>query len=116
MLDFTPTQHPEARVVRVNMNTTDPVHTARALRQQEMAPYRPVYILIDCQGLQCLRTHGVGYFISQLLLVRKAGVAVMLHNVSPLLDRLLRLLQLHTVFDATRPAALSHVAQLRPAA
>lgn len=85
-----------APAYRVDVNVTDPVQLARRLRTA--APDQRPRLLIDCQRLRCLRTQGVSYLASQLLLTRAAGTDVLLYNVEPLLERTLRLLRLHQLF------------------
>ena len=94
-----------SRTYAVDMNTTDPVQLACRLHQDQPGP-RPL-LLIDCQHLRCLRTHGVSYLASKLLSTRAAGADVLLYNVGPVLERTLRLLRLHelfTLWQAPRPA------------
>ena len=96
MLDFSILSNPAARVYTVDLNLTDPVRLANQL-QQTNSPQRP-HFLIDCQRLACLRTRGVSYLVSQLLLTKQAGADVLLYNVGSVLGRTLRLLKLHQVF------------------
>ena len=80
----------------VDINTTDPVQLARRLHATD--PNQRPCLLIDCQRLRCLRTRGVSFLVSQLLLTRAAGADVHLYNVGPVLERALRLLRLDQLF------------------
>ncbi len=62
-------------------------------------------LLIDCGALKCLRTLGVSYVVSELLVLHNAGADVWLHNVDPVLARCLHLLQLSRLFHTAAPAA-----------
>lgn len=55
-------------------------------------------LLVDCGALDCQRTLGVCYLVSQLLALRQSGAHVWLRNVDPLLHRCLRLFGLGTTF------------------
>lgn len=86
-------------VYTVDVNVTDPVQLARRLnRGATDASERPC-LLIDCQRLHCLRTRGVSFLVSELLLTRAAGADVLLYNVGPVLERALRLLRLDQLFQ-----------------
>ncbi len=85
-----------APAYRVDVNVTDPVQLA--CRLHTAAPDQRPRLLIDCQQLRCLRAQGVSYLTSQLLLTRAAGADVLLYNVEPMLERMLRLLRLHQLF------------------
>jgi len=91
-----------AHMHSVDINTTDPVQLARRLQATADPNQRPC-LLIDCQRLRCLRTRGVSFLVSQLLLTRAAGADVLLYNVGPMLERALRLLRLDQLFHL-RPA------------
>ncbi|MDB5267290.1 MAG: hypothetical protein JWP58_330 [Hymenobacter sp.] len=54
---------------------------------------------IDCSQLACQRALGVGYVVSQLLLLHRAGVRVWLRNVNAPLRRCLDLLRLNSLFQ-----------------
>jgi anti-anti-sigma regulatory factor len=53
---------------------------------------------VDCAHLACQRTLGVGYVVSQLLLLRRAGATIWLGNVNAPLRRCLHLLGLNPLF------------------
>ena len=88
---------PLPRVYSIDLNRTDAVQLAQRLDRAD-ARQRPQF-LIDCQHLTCLRTHGVSYLVSQLLLTKHAGADILLYNVDAVLGGALRLLQLHQVFQ-----------------
>ncbi|MDF7811947.1 hypothetical protein [Hymenobacter sp. YC55] len=96
MLDFSSLSDPTARVYTIDLNQTDPVRLASRLYQAN--PKQRPQLLIDCQHLECLRTRGVSYLASQLLLTRQAGADILLYNVDTVLCRALHLLQLHHLF------------------
>lgn len=85
------------RVYSIDFNRTDSVLLANRLHNANLRQ-RPQF-LIDCHRLTCLRTHGVSYLVSQLLLTKQAGADLLLYNVDAVLDKALRLLQLHRVFQ-----------------
>ncbi|KAA9338599.1 hypothetical protein F0P96_07170 [Hymenobacter busanensis] len=116
MLGFTSRRHPTARIVRVNFNAIAPVELARTLAQDPDIQRKPLYVLIDCDDVRCLRTHGVCHFVSQLLLMRRAGVQIMLHNVGNTLARALRLLHLDVVFELAATSHFRPEYRARPAA
>ncbi|MBC6698544.1 STAS domain-containing protein [Hymenobacter puniceus] len=80
----------------VDVNLADPVEVVRSLRKRN--PTERPNLLIDCQQLRCLRTRGVSFLVSQLLLARAAGAELLLYNVGPTLLRVLQLLQLQQLF------------------
>jgi anti-anti-sigma factor len=80
----------------VDVNVTDPIQLARRLHAA--TPDQRPRLLIDCQQLRCLRTRGVSYLVSQLLLTRAVGADVLLYNVAPTLERMFHLLRLHRLF------------------
>ncbi|GAB2793895.1 anti-anti-sigma regulatory factor [Hymenobacter luteus] len=80
----------------VNLDSMTATQVAGTLPGRGPQP-RP-RLLIDCGTLQCLRTLGVSYVVSELLVLRKAGADVWLHNVGPVLARCLHLLQLSRLF------------------
>ncbi|UOG73086.1 hypothetical protein MTX78_13225 [Hymenobacter tibetensis] len=96
MLDFSSLSDPAARVYTIDLNHTDPVRLAGRLYKSN--PEQRPQLLIDCQHLECVRTRGVSYLASQLLLTRQAGADILLYNVDAVLCRALRLLQLHQIF------------------
>jgi len=53
---------------------------------------------VDCAHLACQRTLGVGYVVSQLLLLRRADATIWLRNVNAPLRRCLHLLGLSPLF------------------
>lgn len=53
---------------------------------------------VDCAHLACQRTLGVGYVVSQLLLLRQAGATIWLRNVNAPLRHCLHLLGLSPLF------------------
>ncbi|MCC3157659.1 hypothetical protein LJ737_10440 [Hymenobacter sp. 15J16-1T3B] len=101
MLGFSSRRHPEARIVHLNFNAADPVQLARRLAADASVGHEPLYLLIDCRNLACLRSRGMGYFIDQLLLIRRSGVRLLLYNASPVLRRALSLLGLGAHFELT---------------
>ncbi|KUG06529.1 hypothetical protein [Solirubrum puertoriconensis] len=116
MLGFPSQRLPHVRILSVDLNTVDPVQLARSLAQDRDIPSIPLCIEVDCQSLRCLRTHGVGHFVTGLLHIRRAGVPVRLRNVSRHLHRLLQLLKLHALFDIDRHVPVLRVPELQPAA
>ena len=82
-------------LMRVNFNTTNATELARALSRRGYL-WRP-RLLINCQQLDCLRDRGVCYFVSQLLLLHRAGAKILLANVDPTLYRALNILHLNSV-------------------
>ncbi|SHK66821.1 STAS domain-containing protein [Hymenobacter psychrotolerans] len=93
------------RIYTVDVNLTDPVQLARRLSSAATDDNGRPCLLIDCQRLGCLRTRGVSFLVSQLLLTRAAGADVLLYHVGPVLERALRLLHLDQLFQLW-PAAL----------
>jgi anti-anti-sigma regulatory factor len=85
------------RVYSVDFDHTDLVQLATHLHSSDLRQ-RPQF-LINCHRLACLRTRGVSYLVSQLLLTKRAGADLLLYNVDAVLDKALRLLQLHRVFQ-----------------
>jgi anti-anti-sigma regulatory factor len=75
----------------VNLDEPGAVQQAR-VRAQGL----PLHV--DCGCLNCQRTLGVGYVVSQLLLLRQAGTNIWLRNVNAPLRRCLRLLRLDRLF------------------
>lgn len=53
---------------------------------------------LDCSALPGQRTLGVCHQVSQLLLLRRGGAEVWLHQVHPVLHRCLRVLQVAHLF------------------
>ncbi|GAA3930382.1 hypothetical protein [Hymenobacter algoricola] len=90
-------------LVRIDLDTVNCAELARHLVRS--CPVRHPRLLIDCHRLRCLRTQGVAYCVSQLLLLHAAGAQVQLLNVGPLLGRCLYLLGLHRVFGLRGPRA-----------
>lgn len=88
---------PLPKVYSVDFDCTDTVQLAGYLYRAD-SRQRPRF-LVNCQQLTCLRTQGVSYLVSQLLLTKRAGADLLLYNVDAVLGRALRLLQLHRVFD-----------------
>jgi anti-anti-sigma regulatory factor len=88
--------HFSAPTYLVDVDAADPVALVRRLRKAN--PDQRPNLLVDCQQLRCLRTHGVSYLVSRLLLTRAAGADLLLYNVGPSLLRSLKLLQLHQLF------------------
>jgi anti-anti-sigma regulatory factor len=80
-----------APLVPVDLDTKDAVLWAQTLPQDSQ-------LSIDCGRLRCQRTLGVGYVVSQLLLLRRTGANIWLQNVNGPLRRCLSLLQLERVF------------------
>lgn len=70
---------------------------AATLQAAHLLPHRtPLHV--DCAHLACQRTLGVGYVVSQLLLLRRAGATIWLRNVNAPLRRCLHLLGLSPLF------------------
>lgn len=108
MLGFYSRRHPTARLVHLNFNVADPVQLARELVQaMGVQGQPPPCLLIDCRAVACLRTRGLGYFIDQLLMIRRTGAGIQLLHADGALRRALHLLRLGTVFElpADAPAA-----------
>ena len=94
-----------SRLYTVDVNTADPVQLARRLNSVATDDSERPCLLIDCQQLRCLRTRGVSFLVSQLLLTRAAGADVLLYNVGPVLERVLRLLRVDQLFQLWPAAA-----------
>ncbi|HEX8329752.1 MAG TPA: hypothetical protein VF629_19605 [Hymenobacter sp.] len=90
-LSFQPKKASAAPVVSVDLDTTDALLWARTLPQD-------AHFSVDCGRLRCQRTLGVGYVVSQLLLLRRTGAKIWLRNVNAPLQRCLSLLQLERLF------------------
>jgi anti-anti-sigma regulatory factor len=88
---------PAGPLSTVDLDKAEAVHIARQLP-------RSTPLHIDCARLACQRTLGVGYVVSQLLLLRQAGVTVWLRNVNAPLRRCLRLLGLSPLFHLSDPS------------
>ncbi|QNH63744.1 STAS domain-containing protein [Hymenobacter sediminicola] len=88
-----------SRFYTVDVNTADPVQLVRRLNSVATDDTERPCLLINCQQLRCLRTRGVSFLVSQLLLTRAAGADVLLYNVGPVLERVLRLLRLDQLFQ-----------------
>ncbi|WP_400193535.1 hypothetical protein [Hymenobacter sp. B81] len=108
--------HPEARLVPINLDVLDAGLLAQTLAQDPDIRRKAVHVLVDCQQLRSVRDYGVCHFLNQLLLIRQAGVRIVLHNVSPLLRRLLRVLRLESLFEVTWPSQASLRSQPLPPA
>ena len=80
-----------APIVPVDLDTKDAVLWAQTLPHDAQ-------LSIDCGRLRCQRTLGVGYVVSQLLLLRRSSANIWLKNVNAPLRRCLNLLQLERVF------------------
>lgn len=71
---------------------------AEMLQTTHLLPHRtPLHV--DCAHLACQRTLGVGYVVSQLLLLRRADATIWLRNVNGPLRRCLHLLGLSPLFN-----------------
>jgi anti-anti-sigma regulatory factor len=70
---------------------------AEALQVAHLLP-RSTPLHVDCAHLACQRTLGVGYVVSQLLLLRRAGATIWLRNVNAPLRNCLHLLGLSSLF------------------
>lgn len=82
---------PAGPLPTVNLDEAD------ALQAAHLLPHRtPLHV--DCAHLACQRTLGVGYVVSQLLLLRRAGATIWLRNVNAPLRRCLHLLGLSPLF------------------
>lgn len=88
---------PLPRVYTVDFDHIDAVQLADRLYHSDTRQ-RPQF-LIDCRRLACLRTRGVNFLVSQLLLTKRAGADLLLYNVDAALSKTLRLLQLDRVFN-----------------
>lgn len=84
-------------MLTINLDTEDAKQLAYALARQP-ALSRP-HIVVDCSTLKCLRTLGVSYVVSQLLVLHRSGASVRLRNVSPTLRHCLHLLRLDPLFS-----------------
>ncbi|AII53478.1 hypothetical protein N008_16025 [Hymenobacter sp. APR13] len=80
----------------MDIDAADSVELVRRLRKGN--PTQRPNLLVDCQHLRCLRTRGVSFLVSRLLLTRTAGAELLLYNVGPTLLRALQLLQLQQLF------------------
>lgn len=100
MLGFYSRRHPTARLIHLNFNAADPVQLARELVQATSTFSQPrPCLLIDCRAVACLRTRGLGYFVDQLLLIRRTGASIQLLHAEGALRRALHLLHLDTLFE-----------------
>jgi anti-anti-sigma regulatory factor len=70
---------------------------AEAVQEAQLLP-RSTPLHVDCAHLACQRTLGVGYVVSQLLLLRRASSTIWLRNVNAPLRRCLHLLGLNPLF------------------
>jgi anti-anti-sigma regulatory factor len=75
----------------INLDEAEAVHEAQLLP-------RATPLHVDCAHLVCQRNLGVGYVVSQLLLLRQAGATIWLRNVNAPLRRCLHLLSLNALF------------------
>lgn len=82
--------------VPVTLNLDEPNAVLRARARAFSRGATALYI--DCSRLACQRTLGVGYVVSQLLMLHRAGVKVWLRNVNEPLRRCLHLLRLNSLF------------------
>ncbi|TGD82750.1 hypothetical protein [Hymenobacter wooponensis] len=80
----------------IDLDTVDAIQAIRTLAQQP--EHARSNFLVDCSQLKCLRSLGVSYVVSQLLLLHQSGSGVWLCNVSPVLKRCLKLLRLDSLF------------------
>ena len=100
MLGFYSRRQPTARLVHLSFNAPDPVQRAREVVQTTGAlGQAPLCLLIDCRTASSRQTHGLGYFIDQLLLIRRTGAGIQLLHADATLRRALRLLRLDTLFE-----------------
>jgi len=89
--------HAAAPLVPTGPLPTVNLDEAEALQAAHLLPHRtPLHV--DCAHLTCQRTLGVGYVVSQLLLLRRAGASIWLRNVNAPLRRCLHLLGLSPLF------------------
>jgi anti-anti-sigma regulatory factor len=79
----------------INLDEPNSVLRARARAKSLGLPA----LHIDCSRLKCQRTLGVGYVISQLLMLHRTGAKVWLRNVNAPLRRCLELLRLNSLFQ-----------------
>jgi anti-anti-sigma regulatory factor len=70
-----------------------------AVLRARVQPLAALALHIDCARLTCQRTLGVGYVVSQLLLLHRTGARVWLRNVNAPLRRCLHLLGLNGLFQ-----------------
>lgn len=92
--------------VSLNFNAADPVQLARELVRAAGTPGQsPPCLLIDCRAVTCRHTRGLGYFIDQLLMIRRTGARIQLLHPDVTLRRALHLLRLHTLFELPADAA-----------
>ena len=80
----------------INLDDATAVH--RVCAQLPALPPEARTLRVDCQQLVCQRTLGVSYVVSQLLLLRRAGAALCLHRVNPVLRHCLELLCVDELF------------------
>ncbi|HEX8349430.1 MAG TPA: hypothetical protein VF598_05690 [Hymenobacter sp.] len=92
----TPRQQLQCLTVELDFNAVNPLEAARSLQQITAVPDKRM--LINCDHLDCVRTHGVCFFISQLLRMRSYGITLVLRRVPAELGRALHILRLDTVF------------------
>jgi anti-anti-sigma regulatory factor len=85
---------PHNATLPVDLDTINATHLAQSLAGATDTPP----LLIDCSALVSLRTLGVSHVVSQLLVLRRAGASIWLHNVQAPLRHCLQLLQLHRLF------------------
>jgi anti-anti-sigma regulatory factor len=84
----------------IDLDTVDAIQVIRTLAQHPEQK-RPQF-LVDCSSLKCLRSQGVSYVISQLLMLHQSGSGVWLCNMSPVLKRCLELLRLDALFQSVK--------------
>ena len=80
----------------VDLDTVDARQLGHVLARHPDQP-RPQF-LVDCGSLKCLRTLGVSYVVSQLLVLRQYGASIWLRNPHPSLQHSLKILHLTRLF------------------
>lgn len=99
-----PSDAPPTPPATLDLDALEAVQVARLLP-------RSTPLLIDCARLACQRTLGVGYVVSQLLSLRRAGAVVWLRNVNAPLRRCLHLLGLSSLFHLSEPSLVAPTAR-----
>lgn len=89
-------QAPIASLTPIDLDNLDATDFLQTLLQQPRL--MPPHLVVDCSQLKCLRSLGVSYVVSQLLVFHRSGARVFLRNVEPVLQRCLRLLRLDNLF------------------
>ena len=98
------------QVLYLNLDVSDATQMAQFLTSHSSSTGYLIYV--DCLQLRNFKRQGFCHVISQLLQLRQTGATVCLHNVNRLFYRVLRLLQLVSLFEVSRYSSLSSLPRL----